>query len=224
MSTRPAPPRFAASQARLFAAAGVDKIRLTGGEPTLRPDLVDITAGLSALPGVKAVGLTSNGLTLGRKLPALKDAGAAARGGGGPAAGGRCARGRGGGGTLAAPERVHTPPLLAQSQLAGLAACFSSLEGQAAADSYTLQHGRRETTCLVAASLIRPRPLPRPTAGLSLLNISLDTLQPERFVAMTRRQGHDRVLRSIWQAAELGFDPGAHSMPLRCRLESCWAG
>lgn len=88
MSTRPAPPRFAASQARLFAAAGVDKIRLTGGEPTLRPDLVDITAGLSALPGVKAVGLTSNGLTLGRKLPALKDAGAAARGGGAQQQGG----------------------------------------------------------------------------------------------------------------------------------------
>ncbi len=69
------PPSFRL-QARLFAAAGVDKIRLTGGEPTLRADLVDITAGLHALPGVRAVGLTSNGLTLGRKLPALKEAGA----------------------------------------------------------------------------------------------------------------------------------------------------
>lgn len=38
-------------------------------------DLVELTSRLSSLPGVKAVGLTSNGLTLGRKLEALKDAG-----------------------------------------------------------------------------------------------------------------------------------------------------
>lgn len=52
-----------------------------------------------------------------------------------------------------------------------------------------------------------------PGAGLSLLNISLDTLQPDRFVAMTRRQGHERVLGSISQAVQLGFDPGG--APLR---------
>ena len=68
--------------ARLFSGAGVDKIRLTGGEPTLRTDLVDLTAQLSALPGVRAVGLTSNGLTLGRKLEALKGAGGRRRRGG----------------------------------------------------------------------------------------------------------------------------------------------
>jgi len=53
----------------------VRKVRLTGGEPTLRRDLVDLTAGIRALPGVNAVGLTTNGLTLSRKLPALRDAG-----------------------------------------------------------------------------------------------------------------------------------------------------
>lgn len=41
-------------------------------------DLVELTGRLSSLPGVKAVGLTSNGLTLGRKLAALKDAGGTA--------------------------------------------------------------------------------------------------------------------------------------------------
>ena len=56
---------------------------------------------------------------------------------------------------------------------------------------------------LCCSSLLIP-----PTAGLSLLNISLDTLQPERFVAMTRRQGHERVMASIWKAVQLGFDPG----------------
>lgn len=52
--------------------------------------------------------------------------------------------------------------------------------------------------------------------GLSLLNISLDTLQPERFVAMTRRQGHERVMGAIGQALDLGFDPGACALVLFC--------
>lgn len=62
-------------QAGIFASAGVDKIRLTGGEPTLRRDLVELTAALRALPGMSAVGLTTNGLTLSRKLSALQAAG-----------------------------------------------------------------------------------------------------------------------------------------------------
>ena len=45
---------------------------------------------------------------------------------------------------------------------------------------------------------------PCPLPGLSLLNISLDTLRPERFEAMTRRRGHDRVLRAIDTALQLG--------------------
>lgn len=43
--------------------------------------------------------------------------------------------------------------------------------------------------------------------GLSLLNISLDTLRPERFEAMTRRRGLQRVLDTIQQALDLGYDP-----------------
>jgi hypothetical protein len=54
-----------------------------------------------------------------------------------------------------------------------------------------------------------PPTLPWPPPGLSLLNISLDTLRPERFVAMTRRQGHERVMAAIRAAADMGFDPGA---------------
>jgi hypothetical protein len=51
-----------------------------------------------------------------------------------------------------------------------------------------------------------PRPRGRP-AGLSLLNISLDTLRPERFERMTRRRGHERVMAAILRAVELGYDP-----------------
>ena len=63
-------------QARLFVAAGVTKVRLTGGEPTLRRDLVELTEQLAALPGLRSIGLTTNGLTLASKLAALKAAGA----------------------------------------------------------------------------------------------------------------------------------------------------
>jgi cyclic pyranopterin phosphate synthase len=63
-------------QAGLFAAAGVSKIRLTGGEPTLRADIVPLTAALRALPGVEAVGITTNALALKRKLADLQSAGA----------------------------------------------------------------------------------------------------------------------------------------------------
>ncbi|ORY96779.1 hypothetical protein BCR43DRAFT_492261 [Syncephalastrum racemosum] len=60
--------------ARLFVNQGVDKIRLTGGEPTVRPDLLDIVRGLGNL-GVKSIGMTTNGVALKRKLPALREAG-----------------------------------------------------------------------------------------------------------------------------------------------------
>ncbi len=52
------------------------KIRLTGGEPTLRKDIVPLTAALSGLPGVRDVGITTNALALRRKLADLQAAGA----------------------------------------------------------------------------------------------------------------------------------------------------
>ncbi|KAL3159838.1 GTP 3',8-cyclase, mitochondrial [Trebouxia sp. C0009 RCD-2024] len=102
---------------RLFVEGGVNKIRLTGGEPTLRRDIVDLTKELNALPGLQAIGITTNGIALRRKLPELQ---------------------------------AH---------------------------------------------------------GLSLLNLSLDTLRPERFERMTRRRGHDRVLETLDLAVRLGFAP-----------------
>lgn len=63
-------------QATLFAAEGVTKIRLTGGEPTIRKDIVQLTAELAAVAGVQSVGITTNGIALQRKLAALKANGA----------------------------------------------------------------------------------------------------------------------------------------------------
>jgi len=44
-------------------------------------------------------------------------------------------------------------------------------------------------------------------AGLSAINISLDTLKPERFEVMSRRPGHDKVMRSIDMALSMGYNP-----------------
>lgn len=84
--------------AELFVNEGVNKIRLTGGEPTVRKDIVDIIgkysyiqylshidlfywvkiiiiAGLKQLSNLKQVAITTNGLTLTRQLPSLQRAG-----------------------------------------------------------------------------------------------------------------------------------------------------
>ena len=60
--------------ARLFAAHGVSKIRLTGGEPLQRRNLERLIAQLVAIPGME-VTLTTNGVLLPKKAPALKAAG-----------------------------------------------------------------------------------------------------------------------------------------------------
>ncbi|XP_012885075.1 PREDICTED: molybdenum cofactor biosynthesis protein 1 isoform X1 [Dipodomys ordii] len=61
--------------ARLFVKEGVDKIRLTGGEPLIRPDVVDIVARLHQLEGLRTIGVTTNGINLARLLPQLQKAG-----------------------------------------------------------------------------------------------------------------------------------------------------
>lgn len=60
--------------AKLFVSQGVDKIRLTGGEPTVRKDFLDIVGDLGQL-GLRDLAVTTNGIALKRKLPLLKDAG-----------------------------------------------------------------------------------------------------------------------------------------------------
>ncbi|TMW44637.1 hypothetical protein DOY81_010281 [Sarcophaga bullata] len=61
--------------ARLFVEQGVRKIRLTGGEPTVRRDIVDIIAKLKAIPNLENVGITTNALVLTRLLVPMQRAG-----------------------------------------------------------------------------------------------------------------------------------------------------
>ncbi len=50
--------------ARLFAGLGVQKLRLTGGEPLLRANLPDLIGDLSGIPGIEDIALTTNGVLL----------------------------------------------------------------------------------------------------------------------------------------------------------------
>ncbi|XP_050514548.1 molybdenum cofactor biosynthesis protein 1 isoform X2 [Diabrotica virgifera virgifera] len=103
--------------AELFVREGVNKIRLTGGEPTIRKDLRDIIYNLKKLEGLDVVAMTTNGLVLTKQLVALQK------------------------------------------------------------------------------------------AGLDILNISLDTLKPERYEVMARRKGWQRVMMGIDLALQLGYNP-----------------
>lgn len=60
---------------RIFAKVGFHKIRLTGGEPTIRPHLVDIVREIKSIPGIDELSMTTNGLLLGRIAHDLKAAG-----------------------------------------------------------------------------------------------------------------------------------------------------
>jgi len=52
--------------ARLFAGIGVQKLRLTGGEPLLRTNLADLVGDLTDIPGIDDIALTTNGVLLGQ--------------------------------------------------------------------------------------------------------------------------------------------------------------
>jgi cyclic pyranopterin phosphate synthase len=59
----------------IFVGLGIDKIRLTGGEPLTRRDVDRIAARLSALPGLRTLAMTTNGISLASRAQGLRDAG-----------------------------------------------------------------------------------------------------------------------------------------------------
>jgi len=60
---------------RIFVGLGVEKVRLTGGEPLLRRDLPLLVAGLKQVPGLREVTLTTNASMLAVQATALREAG-----------------------------------------------------------------------------------------------------------------------------------------------------
>jgi cyclic pyranopterin phosphate synthase len=60
---------------KLMASLGFDKIRLTGGEPTVRAHVVDIVRGIAATTGIRSLSMTTNGVLLGKLAGPLAQAG-----------------------------------------------------------------------------------------------------------------------------------------------------
>ena len=61
--------------ASILVRLGIEKIRITGGEPLVRPKLEDLIRKLSNLDGIKSISMTTNGLFLRDKVMLLRDAG-----------------------------------------------------------------------------------------------------------------------------------------------------
>ena len=59
----------------VFTSLGVDKVRLTGGEPLLRRNLPDLVQRLAARPAIRDLAMTTNGVLLASHAAALRDAG-----------------------------------------------------------------------------------------------------------------------------------------------------
>lgn len=102
---------------KLFARLGFDKLRLTGGEPTIRPNLAGLVQDMSSIEGIRSISMTTNGYLLEKMASELR------------------------------------------------------------------------------------------RAGLQRVNISLDTLDPERFRRIARRGSFDQVWRGILAAEEAGLQP-----------------
>jgi GTP 3',8-cyclase len=64
-----------AALVRHFTALGINRVRLTGGEPLLRRDLHHLTGMISETEGIEDLSLTTNGILLGKKIETLVSAG-----------------------------------------------------------------------------------------------------------------------------------------------------
>jgi len=60
---------------RIFVSLGVDRVRLTGGEPLLRRDLPSLVLRLASEPGLRDLAMTTNGVHLAAHARALREAG-----------------------------------------------------------------------------------------------------------------------------------------------------
>lgn len=63
------------SLTQMFAGLGFDKIRLTGGEPTIRAHVVDLVRGIASTPGIHSLSMTTNGVLLSKLAKPLAEAG-----------------------------------------------------------------------------------------------------------------------------------------------------
>lgn len=63
------------SLARIFVSLGIEKIKITGGEPLVRSNIRSLIRSLSSIEGIRSISMTTNGLLLKENLAGLKEAG-----------------------------------------------------------------------------------------------------------------------------------------------------
>ncbi|MBR2589478.1 MAG: GTP 3',8-cyclase MoaA [Clostridia bacterium] len=69
------PPEAYYTIAKAFAACGINKVRITGGEPLVRADVPEIVRLLRSIPAIETIALTTNAVYLKQYAAALKEAG-----------------------------------------------------------------------------------------------------------------------------------------------------
>ncbi|KAG2429190.1 hypothetical protein HYH02_014123 [Chlamydomonas schloesseri] len=201
--------------ARLFVEAGVTKVRLTGGEPTLRRDILDLVGQLGALRVPHGGGSSSSsssneeaeresgsgGASGGQQHQQQQAVAAAAAPQGPPALRGLSSLAITSNGIVLARQ---LPALQAAGERAGGWRGRVGGAGRGGAGRGGAGRGGAGRGGAGRGGAGRGGWRGR---GLTAVNISLDTLRPERFELLARRPGHGRVMEAIAQAARLGFDP-----------------
>ncbi|MDR4492015.1 MAG: GTP 3',8-cyclase MoaA [Candidatus Nitrosocosmicus sp.] len=61
--------------AKIFVYLGIEKVKITGGEPTVRSNVENLVKSLSSIKGLRSVSMTTNGLLIKDKIKILKDCG-----------------------------------------------------------------------------------------------------------------------------------------------------
>jgi cyclic pyranopterin phosphate synthase len=61
--------------AKIFVSLGIEKIKITGGEPTVRGNVENLIKSLSSIEGVRSISMTTNGILLKDKIKILKESG-----------------------------------------------------------------------------------------------------------------------------------------------------
>ena len=61
--------------AKIFASLGIEKIKITGGEPTVRGNVENLIKSLSSIEGLRSISMTTNGILVKDKIRILKESG-----------------------------------------------------------------------------------------------------------------------------------------------------
>ena len=214
--------------AALFAQCGVDTVRVTGGEPLVRKGVDYLVARLKAIPGIRRVTMTTNGVLLAKQLPALLSAGLdsvnisldtlspeqfariTARDEFENVRAGIHAALESG-----LPVKLNCVPQVGvnEGELEALAALAQDKPLQVRfIEMMPIGYGAA-MPCISGPELLARQLSALLNAGLDSVNISLDTLRPEVFQRITARDGFSHVMEGLRAALDSGIPVKLNCVP-----------